>query len=233
MKYDPEIHNRKSIRLKGYDYSQMGLYFITVCCQNRECLFGNIDNGKMILNDAGEMVENEWLKLSQRFNNIKLHEFITMPNHFHGIINRRGEPCVRPIQTLEQTTGEHEGEHEGEHKVRPYGTLNGTVGRVIQAYKSITTVEYIRGVKNNEWQRFDGKLWQRNYWEHIICNENEYGRISEYIVNNPMKWDTDKLNNGDGNMVMEPQSQYTVGANLVFARNGYQRKAGQPVNSIS
>ena len=85
-KYNPNIHHRKSIRLKGYDYSQAGLYFVTICCKNREYMFGNVKNGKMILNDAGKMVENEWLKLPKRFQNIELHEYTVMPNHFHSIL---------------------------------------------------------------------------------------------------------------------------------------------------
>ena len=85
-KYNPNIHNRRSIRLKGYDYSQAGLYFITACVQNRECLFGKIIDGGMILNDAGKMVDTQWLALSTRFSNISLHEYIIMPNHFHAIL---------------------------------------------------------------------------------------------------------------------------------------------------
>jgi hypothetical protein len=84
--YNPHIHHRRSIRLKGYDYSQEGLYFVTICCQNRICRFGYIENGEMVLNDAGKMVETEWLKLPERFKNIKLHEYIVMPNHFHAIL---------------------------------------------------------------------------------------------------------------------------------------------------
>jgi REP element-mobilizing transposase RayT len=99
MSYNPEIHKRKSIRLKGYDYSQEGLYFITLCCQNRECLFGQIHNGSMILNDAGKMIENEWLNLENRFPNIELHEFIVMPNHFHGILKIVGAALVAAQST--------------------------------------------------------------------------------------------------------------------------------------
>lgn len=89
-KYNPNIHHRRSIRLKGYDYSQAGLYFITVCVANREYLFGDIVgvslvDTQMILNDAGKMVAAEWFKLSKRFKNIRLHEYIVMPNHFHAI----------------------------------------------------------------------------------------------------------------------------------------------------
>jgi hypothetical protein len=86
MSYNPEIHKRKSIRLKGYDYAQAGLYFITICVQNRECLFGHIENDEMILNDAGKMVQHEWEILPERFQNMELHEFVVMPNHFHGIL---------------------------------------------------------------------------------------------------------------------------------------------------
>ncbi len=187
-------HHRRSIRLMGYDYSQAGLYFITICTYNRTCLFGNIYSDGMILNDAGKMVEMQWLDLKQRFTGIVFGEYIIMPNHFHGIINitRRGEPCVRPIFTQYP--------EKGEHKVRPYdgnkpksnGTLENTIGRIIQAFKSMTTVEYIRCVKAKEWQRFNKKLWQRNYYEHIIRNEKSYRVIAEYICNNSLKWQDDK-----------------------------------------
>ena len=86
MTYNPNIHHRKSIRLKGYDYTQAGLYFITICCQNRECLFGNIINGEMILNDAGNIANECWLAIPNHFPNVVLHEFVIMPNHIHGII---------------------------------------------------------------------------------------------------------------------------------------------------
>jgi putative transposase len=86
MKYNPEIHHRRSIRLKGYDYSQQGAYFITICTHNRECLFGKIVNGAMVLNDAGKMVEKWWYELNTKFPNIEPDAHITMPNHFHGII---------------------------------------------------------------------------------------------------------------------------------------------------
>jgi len=82
--------------------------------------------------------------------------------------------------------------------IAPTATKNKTIGDMIGAFESITTVEYICGVKNNNWQQFDGKLWQRNYWEHIIRNETEYNRIAQYIIDNPIKWENDKLNDGDG-----------------------------------
>lgn len=85
-KYNPNIHHRRSIRLKGYDYSQAGLYFITICCQGRICRFGYVEKGEMILNEYGKIAYDEWIKLSERFKNFELDVFQIMPNHIHGII---------------------------------------------------------------------------------------------------------------------------------------------------
>lgn len=171
-------HNRRSIRLKGYDYSKQGLYFITVCSQDRICYFGQIKNHDMKMNDSGIMVQNEWMKLKTRFPNIDLHEFVVMPNHFHGII--------------EITAGASAGASVGASLVDAPATKT-TLGDIMDAFKSITTVEYIRGVKNHGWQRFNKKLWQRNYWENIIRNNGSYERIANYIINNPEKWNDDSL----------------------------------------
>jgi REP element-mobilizing transposase RayT len=194
-KYDPNIHHRRSIRLKGYDYSQAGLYFITICTQNRECLFGHITNGEMILNDAGKMVETEWLNLKTRFPNIELHEYVVMPNHFHGILEIVGAALVAAQSAQSALVAAQSAQSQTEKdKGQPQGIApTKTVGDMMDAFKSITTVEYIRGVKNSGWQPFDGKLWQRNYYEHIIRNEKSYETISEYILNNPAKWQDDKF----------------------------------------
>ena len=86
MRFDLELHHRRSIRLKGYNYSGPGGYYVTICTQNRHCLFGEVEVSKMVLNDAGQMIQTEWLKLSQRFTHVELDEFIVMPNHLHGIM---------------------------------------------------------------------------------------------------------------------------------------------------
>lgn len=181
--YNPNIHHRRSIRLKGYDYSQAGLYFITICTQNRKHFFGEIRSGnhmgdhegrpytEMILNDAGCMVETEWLKIPQRFPNVVLHEYVVMPNHFHAIMEIVGATLV----VAQNMVG------------------GKTVGDMVGAFQSIVTVEYIRGVKQYDWARFDGKLFQRNYWEHIIRDNESFERIANYIINNPENWKTDKL----------------------------------------
>jgi len=187
-------HQRHSIRLKGYDYSRAGLYFITICIQNRLHLLGHIENREMILNDAGRMVKNEWVKLPERFQNIVLHEYIVMPNHFHAILEIVGATLVvaqnnmvAQNETNDYFMGQPQGQPQG------FAPTGKTVGDMVGAFESITTVEYIRGVKNNNWQKFDKKLWQRNYWEHIIRNEQSYLKISEYIVNNPANWNNDTL----------------------------------------
>jgi REP element-mobilizing transposase RayT len=195
MKYNPEIHKRRSIRLKGYDYSQAGLYFITICVQNRRHLFGNIQNGNIILNDAGKMIDTEWKNLKNRFPNIELHEYVIMPNHFHGILEIVGATTrVAPIfdTVVAQNDNDVVTQNDNVATTRVAPT-NKTVGDMMDAFKSITTVEYIRGVKNLGWQPFDGKLWQRNYYEHIIRNEQSYQNISNYIINNPAKWQEDKF----------------------------------------
>ena len=212
MTYNPAKHNRRSIRLKGYDYAQSGLYVITICCHNRACVFGHIENGIMIMNDAGKMVENEWLTLQQRFQNIQLHACIVMPNHFHAILEIvRTNPIIEtnPIMatpTVNQNRTNHVGatlvvdqnkndsptaDQNNIEEGQPQGiapTKNPTektVGEIVGAFKSITTVEYIRGIKKNNWQTIDKRLWQRNYHEHIIRTEQSYIHISNYITNNP------------------------------------------------
>ncbi|MCD6560194.1 MAG: transposase [Deltaproteobacteria bacterium] len=188
---------RQSIRLSKYDYSQSCAYFVTICAQNKKYFFGNMVNDEMVLNDAGKMIALEWSELPERFPHVKLDEFVIMPNHFYGIVVfSRGESCVRS-KTGEQSTGKIDemGEHiSGEHKVRPYGTLPGTLGRIIQAFKSITTNRYIAGVKQKQWPPFQGKLWQRNYYEHIVRHENELNDIRKYIRENSKKWDLDREN---------------------------------------
>lgn len=206
-KYNPHIHHRRSIRLKGYDYSQAGLYFITICCQDRACLFGKIKNGILQLNDAGTMVEKWYRELENKFPDIRCREMIVMPNHFHCIIENTGTPVGADLSVCPNTPETESpktdipktdnfdtdnsktdigGEHVGEHVGSP-------LRLVVQWFKTMTTNEYIRGVKTLGWQPFNGKLWQRNYYEHIIRDERAFHNISEYIINNPKKWSEDKF----------------------------------------
>jgi REP element-mobilizing transposase RayT len=166
-------------------------------------LFGTISQEKMELNEAGKMLVAVWTDLGQRFKRVSIDDLIVMPNHLHGILILegvcRGDPGDRPL-TLNQD--------RGEHKVRPYeddisdifrptrprGTAPHSLGRVIQAFKSITTNSYAHGVRHLAWKPFQGKLWQRNYHEHIIRNEDSLNRIRRYIRSNPAMWARDPEN---------------------------------------
>jgi len=195
-KFNPDIHHRRSIRLKGYDYSQAGLYFITVCVQDRNCIFGNVVDGKMMLNDAGQIAHNEWLKTSKLRKNVQLHNFIVMPNHFHTIFEITvGAYCIRPDDDCNDDDDTTMGVNNG--GVCNGGVCNGgvcntplrsptqTVGAIIRGYKSAVTRQMnARGVSF--------KL-QRDMYEHIIRDYNDYARIDEYILTNPANWESDKF----------------------------------------
>ena len=187
MPYDPNRHHRRSIRLKGYDYSQAGAYFITLCTQDRACLFGKVVNGEMRLNDAGRMVLAEWNRLPERFPQVVLDAFVVMPNHVHGIL-----VITDPAPTAGATLGATVGATVGATLV--VAPTAPTVGNIIGAFKSRVTVEYIRGVKTSGWPPFRGRLWQRNYYEHIIRNERALNAIRRYILENPLRWHLDREN---------------------------------------
>ncbi len=194
MNYNPQTHHRRSIRLRGYDYSRTGAYFVTLCTQNQACLFGDIENGKMQLNEAGKMMKRWYSELENKFPDIQCDEFVCMPNHVHFITItvgadlrvRPGGANPQPVRPGGANPQPAPCETMGEHTGSP-------LHRVVQWFKTMSTNEYIRGVKQNGWPSFPGKLWQRNYWEHIIRNEQESNRIREYIRNNPLQWELDKL----------------------------------------
>jgi len=173
MKYDPEIHHRRSVRLKGYDYSQSGAYFVTIVTWQRERLFGEIVDGEMRLNALGEIVRTEWERTAIVRPNVELGAYVVMPNHFHAIIiftndgvgaTRRVAPTTRTLQS-------------------------GSLGAVMAQFKSIVTKQIyeIRGTPKMP-------VWQRNYYEHIIRNSDEANRIHLYIESNPVTWATDGEN---------------------------------------
>jgi len=135
------------------------------------------------------MIENEWLKIPDRFPIVQLHQYVIMPNHFHAIME------ITVGATL-VVAHENPVAHENDTDVKGATTRVAptvTVGRIIGAFQSIVTVEYIHGVKNHGWKPFNGKLWQRNYYEHIIRNEQSYQRIADYIINNPKNWNRDNF----------------------------------------
>lgn len=190
MTYNPDIHHRQSIRLKNYDYSQAGAYFVTICAWQRECLFGEIVNGVMVLNEVGRIVAEEWERTAQIRSSIDLDVFSVMPNHFHAIFlihDNVGAHCMRPESVANATMLETNDYRA--HVGAPLRRQSGSIGSVFAGFKSATT-KLINIIRNNP----GCPVWQKNYYERVVRNEDELFRAREYIGNNPMKWELDKEN---------------------------------------
>ena len=219
---------RQSIRLKGYDYSQAGAYFVTIVTQSRLCVFGEVLGEQMRLNEAGAMARQTWEALPRRFPGIGIDAFMVMPNHIHGIviINQLdaddlpvgvplvGTPkathtpnlpdCRARATTRVAPTNTSDIAHDLPVGVPLVGTPNAThtsvdaprttLGDVVGAYKSLTTVEYTRGVKTLNWPPFERRMWQRNYHEHIVRDDESLNLIRQYILDNPAQWALDREN---------------------------------------
>jgi len=171
MIYDPIIHHRRSIRLKGYDYSSAGGYFITICTLDRKSIFGTIVGHEMRLSRAGEIARECWLEIPNHFPKVQLDEFIVMPDHMHGIIiipsSLVGAQHVVPPPRLNQF-----------QKIVPQ-----SLSVIIRSFKAATTNRI------NQLRRTPGgRVWQRNYYEHIIRDEDSLFRIRKYIAENVMRW---------------------------------------------
>ena len=216
-KYNPDIHHRKSIRLSGYDYSQEGLYFITLCTQNRETIFGSISNGILTLNPIGEIAAKEWLNTMNVRDNVALHEFIIMPNHMHGIIeitkNKANSEDKQGFKSPTQTVGaiirgykiatikqvkEYIGSSKGEGKGESKGESKGEGKGEGKGESKGEGKGESKGESKGELQFAPTaptayKIWQRNYYEHIIRDEKAYQNISNYIISNPERWNEDKF----------------------------------------
>ena len=186
MTYNPDIHHRSSVRLKEYDYSLNGLYFITVCAQDKKCLFGKITDGTMRLNDAGRIVEVELMKTPQIRPNMVIHEHIIMPNHIHFIIqitHRRGG--LNPPDNINETNVINIMGNEQR------GCIQGGFNPPLQYANTIGSM--VRGFKSTVTKQIGHSIWQRNYYEHIIRNQHSYEEISDYIITNPLRWEKDLL----------------------------------------
>jgi len=177
VKYDPTRHHRRSVRLPAYDYAQPGAYFMTICTQNRECVFGRIVDGRMILTEPGQMVEAMRRQLP-RYHGVDVDAFVVMPNHIHGIIILVGAgPRACP------------------NMGRPQGVApTMSLPDVVHRFRSLTTARYQRGVLRDGWLPFPGRLWQRNYHEHVIRDEEDLNRVRQYIIDNPARWEDDAEN---------------------------------------
>ena len=169
MKYSSQIPGRRSLRLKNYDYAQQIGCFVTLRTMNRECLFGEIRDGGIQLNDIGLMVRQEWNKLHENYHGLETDQFIVMPNHLHGIIllTAGAPPGNAPAISLPD---------------------------VVHQFQSYTTARYLFGVALLNWPPFYDTLWQRNYYERTIRNNKELKTVRDFIRNNPLQWSMDKDN---------------------------------------
>ncbi|WP_207645811.1 transposase [Geosporobacter ferrireducens] len=163
-----DLPQRKLQRLKNYDYSQNGAYFVTICTQKQLQLFGKIENKILVLNNAGRMVLDKFAQIPEFYPNISVDKFVVMPNHLHAILM---------IQRIRTAQG-------------PFPTMQ--LSDYIHRFKVLTTKLYIEGVRKDSYPPFDKKVWQKSYHDHIIRNEVEYRKIWEYIAINPLKWELDK-----------------------------------------
>jgi REP element-mobilizing transposase RayT len=171
VKYNPEFHRRRSIRLKGYNYSQAGAYFVTICSYKKELIFEDIM--------VASIINKQWQNLPQNFSSIRLDEFVIMPNHIHFILWIKNVGATLAVAHKNKTTNKRAG-------ASPAPTL----GDIVGAFKSMVSTEYLKWINQNNVER-SATLWQRNYYEHIIRNEESLNRIREYIINNTLKWEDD------------------------------------------
>ncbi|HAI73814.1 MAG TPA: transposase [Candidatus Moranbacteria bacterium] len=196
-----------STRLQNYDYSQNGMYFVTICTREKEYFFGEMKNGEMNLSDVGKIVHNEWLQTPKIRNNVFLDEWVIMPNHLHGIIEIRNDYIDTPeiLQTFEMTqspvetprlgvstivdvfTNDAKTQNENQRGGYNPNWKPNSLGSIINQFKSVCTKK-IR--KSNCWYF----QWQSRFYDHIIRNDESLNKIREYIIKNPGRWERDKNN---------------------------------------
>ncbi len=181
MKDKGSLRRRRPLRLKEFDYAATGAYFVTIVTEGRSSLFGQIIDGKMRLNSAGESINPWWLELKQKFALVETDEFIVMPNHIHGIIVIADIPVGADLRV-------------GPPNARTGAHASVPLQKIVQWFKTMTTNAYIHGVKTFGWPAFRGRLWQRSYFEHVIRNEESLNHIRQYIIDNPARWEFDREN---------------------------------------
>ncbi len=190
----------ESIRLQNWDYSSPGFYFVTICTRDREKFFGHINDGKMILNNAGIIAYNQWLKINQNFNHIILDEFIIMPNHIHAILkicynpncqNKHANVCNTCRDAINRVPNGNYNNDENNGVGGITGNKNPMINRlsisyVLRSYKS-TCTKMIRNLQNDDYFG-----WQPKFHDRLIRDDHSLHRIREYIKDNPAKWWRDR-----------------------------------------
>jgi putative transposase len=182
-----------SDKLLGYDYSWTGTYFVTICTHKRECLLGQVEDGAMVLSEYGRIVEQCWCALPHHFPGVELDAFVVMPNHVHGIITitafGRGEALAKQYQTKSPKWLANASPLQPPQSLRPHGTKSYSLGAMVQNFKSVSARRI------NQARLTPGALvWQRNYYEHVVRNEDELNSIRQYVLGNPTLWEKDENN---------------------------------------
>jgi putative transposase len=173
MNDETGIRHRKTIRLQGYDYSQSGYYFVTICTHDRLALFGEIQDVSVVLNDGGKIADACWRAITDHFPNVVLDEYVIMPNHVHGILIIENHVGVQNFEPLQIKTNRYQ------------HVIPRSIGSIIRCFK-IGVTKWFR--QNTDVYR----VWQRNFYEHIIRNDEACNRIRQYIMDNPLKWKEDE-----------------------------------------
>lgn len=177
MTYDPERHHRRSIRLRGYDYAQAGAYFVTICSDERRCLFGRVADEEMRLSAVGRIVEEEWLRTGALRTNVDLDAYVVMPNHMHGIVLIVDDAADDAGTARRAPTSERFGQ-----------PVAGSLGTIVRAFKSAVTrrANQVRGTPG-------ATVWQSSFYEHVVRNDRQLDHFRRYVAANPSRWSTDAL----------------------------------------
>ena len=181
MPFDPKKHRRRSIRLGGYDYSQIGEYFVTLCTHKMQCLFGEVKGGEMHLNRLGQIVDSEWRKTPRLRPGVDLGDFVVMPNHLHGLVVITTSPQKKTLAAVPVD--------RRAHGCAPLRRDSRGLGAIMAGFKSATTSRI-----NQQRSTPGSPVWQRNYYEHIIQDQEDHARTSHYVLMNPILWDLDRYN---------------------------------------
>lgn len=203
MAYDPEKHDRRSIRLPEYDYRSPGAYFVTTCTADRICLFGAVVEGQMRLNEYGRIVAEEWRRTEEVRDRVVVDTFVVMPNHTHGVIVITDSPdndsgADPPRRSSPASADENRNSRgRGSSPTNPYpdknpnrtfgGAIAGSLSTIMRQFKSMVT-KRINRLRDTP----GASVWQRNFYERVVRDRRELDRIRKYIRRNPARWHRDR-----------------------------------------
>ncbi len=192
MRLNQNLPDRKPNRIQNYDYSENGYYFITICLEDmKNYLLGNVIDGKMRLSEAGKMVEENLIKIPDLFH-VGLDIYVIMPNHIHIIFTI--ENYVGTNFYVCPSSRSKKGGQTWKSVPTDKTNRQLSVSEIVQRFKTFTTNQYIKNVKNNNWLPFHNQFWQRSFYDHVVRVDESLEKIREYILDNPPKWEYDKNN---------------------------------------